>query len=146
MRRSTITALANNATAAALETTRAALFDGTVKGSPASGRPTLPGAQVTLTLAASAGETLASGDMVGYALVPASVDASGNPSTWLWARWPAADFTVVEGAPMQLKGPVDVPPGVAAVIALPLAVVDTNAAQPSTFLCGIHLHVPATVG
>lgn len=143
MRRITITSLTNNADADALETARAALTG-------ASGRPVLPSAQVSFTAIASTStqgpEQFSSGDLVGFAYMPLTINAAGDVLTREWARWKGGDVAIVQGARMVVSGPLDVPPGATAVIALPLAVVDTNASAPSTFACGIFAHVPSTIG
>lgn len=148
-RRNTITSLTSNADSSATETARAALNDGSVVGKPVSGRPCLPGSQVSLTIQSGIGAgggvgQLQAGSMVGFALMPTTLDNSGNPTARTWSRWPGGDFDVVQGVSVQVKGPIDVPPGANAVIALPQAVTDTEGT--TAFPCGIFLHVPATVG
>lgn len=138
MRRNSILSLTNNADAAALETTRAAL-------TAASGHPVIGGSKVSLH-ARVPGEAFVSGGMVGFARMPTTLNADRSISAFSWVRWPGGDMgdlTTTGGNDGFVTEPRPVPIGATAVISLPLAVASTGG---TTVSLGIFTQAPSFLG
>lgn len=112
--------LTTNADADALETTRAALTG-------ASGQPVYPeGGKVTLAVTAI-NQAITAGNMVGFARLPETFTADGQPATWRWMRWQAGDVDCNNVNLLEVvTAPIETPIGATAVISLPLAFAATG--------------------